>query len=110
MSNVYLRAVSWSTSSMSTPRVDRGCKKAIWPDTPCLGVLSTSSHASGGKQVQLVLKVFDLKADMVDGLAMALYETGDGPIRICGLDELQLGGAHADQGEFHPLVGDLLDL
>ena len=80
------------------------------PARPCLGVLVDQSSSPAGQQVELALEVLHLEAYVVKRLAAAVDEPGYRPVRVRGLDELQLRSAHAQQGRPDPLVGDLPDL
>ena len=69
------------------------------------GCLVDQSSPPAGQQVELALEVLHLEAYVVKRLAAAVDKPGYCPIRVRGLDELQLRSAHTQQGRPDPLVG-----
>ena len=106
----YLRAVSASTSSISTPRVALGCMKPIMPDSPSRGRGVNEPDSALSQRVEAFLEVLHLEADVVDALAPALDESGHAAVRVGGLDELKLRAADADEGGADGLVFYVLHL
>jgi hypothetical protein len=76
---------------------------------PGAGLGVDEFHSRGLETAQLRPDIGDGKGKVVEAFAAAFHEARDHPVRRQGLEELDADASRREEGDPHPLGGDLLD-